>query len=164
MERYSIRVSKDYLGFCSAHFIVFGNNMCERLHGHNYSVAAEVEDDLKDDWLVFDFIELKKILKGITDELDHRMLVPVESDTLDVEVGDVQVRIASEEKEWVIPVADCALLPIENTTAELLAKWVSRRLRDELVSRLGHAPRRLVVDVHESPGQRARYEIRSEDS
>ena len=164
MERYKVRVSKDYLGFCSAHFIVFGNNLCERLHGHNYSVAAEIEDDLKKDWLVFDFIELKKILLGITEELDHRMLVPVESDTLEIDVGETRVRIASDDREWIIPVSDCALLPIQNTTAELLAKWVSGRLREELVSRMGRAPRRLVVDVHESPGQCARYEIRSEHS
>ena len=45
MRKYTVRVSKDYLGFCSAHFIVFGSNVCERLHGHNYQVAAEIEDD-----------------------------------------------------------------------------------------------------------------------
>ena len=88
MQKYTVRVSKDYLGFCAAHFIVFGNNVCERLHGHNYQVAAEIEDDLKADHLVFDFIEFKHILQGITDSLDHRMLIPLNSDTLGVEVTD----------------------------------------------------------------------------
>ncbi|MCH2581997.1 MAG: 6-carboxytetrahydropterin synthase [Planctomycetes bacterium] len=59
MQKYTVRVSKDYLGFSAAHFIVFGNNLCERLHGHNYQVAAEIEDELKADHLVFDFIEFK---------------------------------------------------------------------------------------------------------
>ena len=43
MENYRIRVSTDYLGFCTAHFIVFRHSQCERLHGHNYSVEAELE-------------------------------------------------------------------------------------------------------------------------
>jgi 6-pyruvoyltetrahydropterin/6-carboxytetrahydropterin synthase len=157
MERYTVRVSKDYLGFCAAHFIVFDNKVCERLHGHNYGVAAEIEDDLREDNLVFDFIELKKILKGITDELDHRMLVPLESKTLRIEVGEKAVRIASETKEWIVPTGDCALLPIENSTAELLARWIALRLREALARRTGRPPRLLRIDVHESPGQTATY-------
>ena len=165
MGTYSVRVSKDYLGFCAAHFIVFDNNMCERLHGHNYGVAAELEDDLRADHLIFDFIQLKKILKGITDELAHRMLVPVESDTLSVEVGEEQVVIRSDfgttgPKLWSVPIDDCTLLPIANTTAELLAKWVHDRLSSELTTALGAPPRRLRVAVYESPGQVAPFEQR----
>ena len=76
MRKYTVRVSKDYLGFCAAHFIVFGNNLCERLHGHNYQVAAEIEDDLKAAHLVFDFIEFTQILQGIPHSLNHRILIP----------------------------------------------------------------------------------------
>ena len=162
MQKYTVRVSKDYLGFCAAHFIVFGNNLCERLHGHNYQVAAEIEDDLKADHLVFDFIEFKQILQGITDSLDHRMLIPLNSDTLGVEVTDETVRITSEEKEWVIPRDDCVLLPIENTTAELLARWVSGELSEKLETKLGQLPRVLRVEVFESPGQSAIIELRNE--
>ena len=162
MRKYTVRVSKDYLGFCSAHFIVFGSNVCERLHGHNYQVAAEIEDDLKADHLVFDFIEFKQILQGITDSLDHRMLIPLNSDTLGVEVTDETVRITSNEKEWIIPRDDCVLLPIENTTAELLARWVSGELSKKLETKLGQLPRVLRVEVFESPGQSAIIELRNE--
>ena len=162
MQKYTVRVSKDYLGFCSAHFIVFGNNVCERLHGHNYQVAAEIEDELKADHLVFDFIEFKQILEGITDSLDHRMLIPLNSDALGVEVTDENVRITSDEKEWIIPRDDCVLLPIENTTAELLARWVSGQLSEKLESKLGQLPRVLRVEVFESPGQSATIELRNE--
>ena len=162
MRKYTVRVSKDYLGFCSAHFIVFGNNVCERLQGHNYQVAAEIEDELKADHLVFDFIEFKQILEGITDSLDHRMLIPLNSDTLGVEVTEENVRITSDEKEWVIPRDDCVLLPIENTTAELLARWVSGQLSEKLEAKLGQLPRVLRVEVFESPGQSATIELRNE--
>ena len=162
MRKYTVRVSKDYLGFCSAHFIVFGSNVCERLHGHNYQVAAEIEDELKADHLVFDCIEFKQILEGITDSLDHRMLIPLNSDTLGVEVTEENVRITSDEKEWIIPRDDCVLLPIENTTAELLARWVSGQLSEKLEAKLGQLPRVLRVEVFESPGQSATIELRNE--
>jgi 6-pyruvoyltetrahydropterin/6-carboxytetrahydropterin synthase len=41
-EHYHVRVTKDYLVFSAAHFITYNGNICERLHGHNYRVAAEV--------------------------------------------------------------------------------------------------------------------------
>ena len=159
MQKYTVRVSKDYLGFCAAHFIVFGNNVCERLHGHNYQVAAEIEDDLKADHLVFDFIEFKKILQGITDSLDHRMLIPLNSDTLGVEVTEEKVRISSEEKEWIIPRDDCVLLPIENTTAELLARpaapySASGGFRISGAERHDRAAQLRLSEASSSPGRR----------
>ena len=167
METYTIRVSKDYLGFAGAHFICFDNDQCERLHGHNYRVAVEVVDELKSDWLVFDFIELKKMVKSIADELDHRMLVPMNSDQLTVESDETRVRIfrpheIDGDKEWIFPRDDCVLLPVENTTSELLARWFARRLREDLTQRLERVPCVVRVEVGESPGQCATYEIRAD--
>src|SRR6187401_2564770 len=75
-ERYKVRVTKDYLVFCSGHFISYEGDKCERLHGHNYRAAVEVEGPLDDNHYVFDFIALKNRTKAITDELDHRMMLP----------------------------------------------------------------------------------------
>ena len=58
IARYKVRVTKDYLVFCSGHFITFAGDQCERIHGHNYRVAVEVEDDLDENHYVFDFIAL----------------------------------------------------------------------------------------------------------
>jgi 6-pyruvoyltetrahydropterin/6-carboxytetrahydropterin synthase len=164
MDSYKVRVTKDYLTFCSAHFISFEGTQCERLHGHNYRVTAEIEAKLNDDFLVFDFIALKKILRDITNELDHRMLVPQKSRTLDITVGEESVKVAYHKKTWVFPREDCAVLPIENSTAELLAKWICERLREELGRHSRAAsvplapPSRLRVEVEESPGQCAVYD------
>ena len=35
-----VRLCKENLVFSAAHFITFAGNTCERLHGHNYRVAA----------------------------------------------------------------------------------------------------------------------------
>src|SRR6266851_2383631 len=60
-ERYKVRVTKDHLVFCSGHFISYEGDKCERLHGHNYRTAVEVEGDLDENCYVFDFIALKHL-------------------------------------------------------------------------------------------------------
>ena len=76
---FKVRVTKDYLVFCSGHFITYQGDQCERIHGHNYRTAVEVEGDLDENHYVIDFIALKDLTKSIIDELDHRMLLPTRS-------------------------------------------------------------------------------------
>src|ERR1700742_183966 len=66
-ERFQVRVSKDYLVFCSGHFISYEGDKCERLHGHNYRCAVEVEGELDENHYVFDFIALKNLARAVTD-------------------------------------------------------------------------------------------------
>jgi 6-pyruvoyltetrahydropterin/6-carboxytetrahydropterin synthase len=160
-ERFTVRVTKDYLVFCSGHFITYHGDECERLHGHNYRVAAEVEAPLDVNHYVFDFIALKNIMRALTDELDHFMLVPTRSELIAVKSEGDTVRLRFRDKEWVFPKADCALLPIENTTAELLARYLATRLRDELKSKYQFVPDVVRMEVEESFGQVARYEWRA---
>lgn len=159
-ERFTVRVTKDYLVFCSAHFITYHGDECERLHGHNYRVAAEVEAGLDDNHYVFDFIALKNLMRELTDGLDHFMLVPTRSQRIAVEATADRVRLRFRDKEWVFPREDCVLLPVENTTAELLAAYLAGRLRDELRARHQFQPDVIRMEVEESFGQIARYEWR----
>jgi len=159
-ERYTVRVTKDYLVFCSGHFITYRGSECERLHGHNYRVAVEVDAGLDANHYVFDFIALKNLMRELTDELDHRMLIPTRSKLIAAEERAGSVRLRFRDKEWVFPEDDCVLLPIENTTAELLAGYLAGRLRDELLTRHQFAPDAVRVEVEESFGQIARYEWR----
>jgi len=159
-ERFTVRVTKDYLVFCSGHFITYHGDECERLHGHNYRVAAEVEGGLDDNHYVFDFIALKNIMRALTDELDHFMLVPTRNKLIAVEEQGTNIRLRFRDKEWVFPREDCALLPIENTTAELLARYLAGRLRDELRTKHRFEPDAVRMEVEESFGQVARYEWR----
>ena len=63
-SRYKVRVTKDYLVFCSGHFITYTGDQCERIHGHNFRAAVEVEDDLDENHYVFDFIALKDLTRA----------------------------------------------------------------------------------------------------
>ena len=72
---FKITVTKEDLVFAAAHFITLPGHRCEALHGHNYRVGAVVEGGLEPEtWFVVDFIALKRLLKQLTEELDHRVL------------------------------------------------------------------------------------------
>src|SRR5437879_6749729 len=84
-ERVKVRVTKDHLIFCCGHFISYEGDKCERLHGHNYRTAVEVEGGLDANYYLFDFIALKRLTKAVTDELDHHMLLATKNAFIRVE-------------------------------------------------------------------------------
>ena len=139
-EHYHVRVEKDYLVFSAAHFITFDGNVCERLHGHNYRVAAEVEGPLDDNHYVLDFLALRDAMRSIVVELDHYMLLPTGHPTIRVEASEQSVEVTFQDRRWVFPRGDCKLLPVPNTTTELLARYIGRRLLDDLTARTGTRP------------------------
>ncbi len=159
-ERFKVRVTKDHLVFCSGHFISYEGDKCERLHGHNYRTTVEIEGDLNVDRYVFDFIALKHRTKAITDELDHRMLLPTRNPVVELEERAGSVRVRYRDREWVFPRDDCVLLPIENTTAELLARYIAERLRADLLGQHNYVAAVLRVEVEENIGQSATCELR----
>jgi 6-pyruvoyltetrahydropterin/6-carboxytetrahydropterin synthase len=157
---FKVRVTKDHLVFCSGHFISYEGDKCERLHGHNYRATVEVEGRLDENHYVFDFIALKHRTKAITDELDHRMMLATRNPLIAVEEGARSVRVRYRDREWLFPRDDCVLLPIENTTAELLARHVAQRLLEELRRHHGYQPDVLRVEIEENIGQSATCELR----
>lgn len=159
-ELFTVRVTKDYLVFCAGHFISYDGDKCERLHGHNYRVAVEVEHPLDENRYVFDFIALKNMTKAITDELDHRMLLPMDNPHIRVAREGASVNVTYRERDWRFPASDCVLLPIANTTAELLARYIGERLLQSLQSERGFRPELIRVEVEESFGQSATWERR----
>jgi len=160
-ERFKVRVTKDHLVFCSGHFISFEGDKCERLHGHNYRATVEIEGDLDENHYVFDFIALKHRTKAVTDTLDHYMMLPTRNPLIQVEEKGGSVHVRYRDRQWVFPRGDCVLLPIENTTAEMLARYIAERLLADLKRQHNYVPAVLRVDVEENVGQSATCEIRS---
>jgi 6-pyruvoyltetrahydropterin/6-carboxytetrahydropterin synthase len=57
----------------------------------------------------------------------------------------------------VFPSGDCRLLPVANTTAELLAKYIGRQLHDALPADAGKL-QHIRIEVDECDGQVAIWE------
>ncbi|QDU59804.1 6-pyruvoyl tetrahydropterin synthase [Planctomycetes bacterium Pan216] len=165
-ERFGVEVTKDVLVFSAAHFITFNGNICERLHGHNWRVAVEVDGPLDENHYVFDFIALRDRTRAITDRLDHRVLLPTTHPLISVlvEEEDQQVTARFEERRWSFPREDCILLPIANTTAELIARWIGLELLEALRGDGKPIPPVLRVKVEENFGQWAIWEQTQDDA
>lgn len=158
-KEFRVAVTKDNHVFAAAHFITFPGHRCETLHGHNYRTRVVVEGALNPEaHYVLDFGELKDVMKRLTDELDHKVLLPLENPKVQVrEAGDtVSVAVAGKPR-YVFPRGDCALLPLPNTTVEMLAQYLAGRVREALL-RSGEAGLKAVeVEVEENFGQSATY-------
>lgn len=152
-EQYRVRVTKDHLVFSAAHFITFNGNICEKLHGHNWRTAVEVAGPLDENEYVFDFIALRDELQGIVNDLDHRVLLPTQHDRIRVTETEKEVEAVFEDRHWVFPREDCKLLPIPNTTAEAIARWIGMQLIPKLSMRGSHQLQWLQIEVEENFGQ-----------
>ena len=154
MSTFKIHVSKDYLIFSAAHLITY-DGVCERLHGHNYRVSVTVEGHTQDDHFVFNFVTLKRTMRDLVDQLDHRTLMPDSNPYFQVtrDGGEVTIRVGN--RRYILPESDVLILPMPNTTAEMLAKYLAGQLRQKI----GGSPQLLAceIEVDEVEGQSAVY-------
>lgn len=59
----------------AAHFLRNYDGKCNRLHGHRYVVEAAVQvAELNEAGIAFDFVDLKRELRALAEELDHSNL------------------------------------------------------------------------------------------
>lgn len=161
-DQFHVRVTKDHLVFSAAHFVTIGD-FCERLHGHNWRVCAEAQGPLDENHFVIDFIALRDDLQQIVSELDHRMLLPTQHPAIQVEEQGDEVEVRFDRRRWVFPREECRLLPLAQTTAELIARWIGDRLVDALRTRGTALPETLRVEVEENFGQWAGCTFRPAD-
>src|SRR5262250_1923396 len=92
---FSVSVAKDYLVFASAHFITFAGHRCEGLHGHNYRARVTLDGRLDEEsWFVFDFVEIKHIMRRLCDQIDHKVLLPLENPKLQIVEEGEMVKVA----------------------------------------------------------------------
>jgi len=106
--------------------------------------------------------KFEDVLKEIVDELDHFMLLPTAHPLISVEADEQEVTVRFRDRRWIFPRCDCVLLPVPNTTTEMLARHIGRRLLDELQQRTGVRPARVQVAVDENFGQWGVCELHGE--
>lgn len=158
---FKVSVCKEYLGFSSAHFITLAGHQCESLHGHNYRIGITVEGGIDPECaFVVDFGVLKRILKPYVQAVDHKVLLPTRNAKLDLrQDGERTVITYLGAERFVFPTSNVALLPISNTTAEMLAEYLALQVRGDLQREgLRHLDA-IEVEVEESFGQSGFYRL-----
>jgi len=115
--------------FSSAHFLDF-----ENLHGHNFKVVVFFENKIRSKEKEID--ESEKCLSKICNEIDHKILIPEKSKKIKIytETKNNQIMVKINDnnkryKQYVFPKEDVVILPIKETTAELIAEYLRNELR-----------------------------------
>ena len=61
--------------FAAGHALRNYHGKCENVHGHNYRVLVTlVGQELDSIGLLVDFVEVKKLINGVVDRLDHQFI------------------------------------------------------------------------------------------
>jgi 6-pyruvoyltetrahydropterin/6-carboxytetrahydropterin synthase len=138
--------------------MIFENGTREPLHGHNYRIQVKGEaPDLAGD-MVFDFLDIKPIVREICDSLDHKLLIPKDNDKLKIYTDKKNYVIETpDESVFSIPQTDVLLLPILNTSAERIAVYICGEIRRLVKERFKYTFSSLEIEVEETPGQAAVY-------
>lgn len=152
-QTFGVRVEPAELRFNAAHFITF-NDSCENLHGHNFHVRVELTGTNTADAFVVDFVWLSQVAAEICAGLHDRILLPGHSAEVHLEVRDDQIEVRCHGRYFSLPARNCVVLPLPNTTAEMLAAYLCDRLAGEL-ARAGaiHGLHELEVAVEEADRQ-----------
>jgi 6-pyruvoyltetrahydropterin/6-carboxytetrahydropterin synthase len=66
-------------GFASAHALRNYKGRCENTHGHNWKVRVIIEGQRLDNTgMLVDFLDVKSLMAGIIDRIDHQFLNEIE--------------------------------------------------------------------------------------
>jgi 6-pyruvoyltetrahydropterin/6-carboxytetrahydropterin synthase len=144
---------KANIRFSSAH-IIPEYEKCGRLHGHSYAIHVKITGEPDNKGIIIDFSLLKNILKNISNKLDHKILIPKNSNFLKISKENVSIKINTLNKKYLFPKNDCLILPIKSTSAENLSKYVL----NELINKLSdlHNINEIEIGIDEGYGQGAR--------
>jgi len=156
---YRILIEKQKLNFSAAHFITYEDE-CETLHGHNYYTTIEIYGQPDENYYLIDFKIIKNEMKEICDSLNHKFILAAENRSLNVKLAGGQYEITFKSKRYSFPAEDVAVLPIPNSTAEMLSRYICEKLRDVLAEKgyLSNAVS-IEVGVEETQGQMASCKI-----
>ena len=138
--------------------MIFEDGSRESLHGHNYRVMVKGETPELQKDMVFDFLDIKPIVRQVCDSLDHRLIIPKDHPRLRIDTPVKNTVITTpDECQFSIPTTDVLLLPINNTSAERIAVYICDEIRRLVKDRFNFSFTTLEIEVEETPGQSAVY-------
>ena len=127
----TIELAKEYLKFSAAHFTIFSATERERLHGHNFKVAARLTAPVGDNGMCFSYRIFKDKLEQLCEALDEYMLLSKDSPYLQISEQGLQYRVQFNGEEMFFLKADTLLLPVRNATVEEYARYLLGQLLED---------------------------------
>lgn len=160
---FSIKVYKEYFNFAASHFMLFKDGTRETLHGHNYRVMLKGNALTLDNDMVFDFLDIKPIVRTVCDSLDHKLLIPKLNNQLTITTVEKNTVLnTSDGSFFSIPSSDVLILPIENTSVERIAIYLAHEIHARVKKEFGYVFTELEIEVEETRGQSAIFILKKD--
>ena len=153
MQLTTIEISKEYLKFSAAHFTVFSATDRERLHGHNFKVAAKVTAPVGDNGMCFSYRIFKDKLEALCAALDEYMLLSADSPYLRISEEGANYRVEFADEVMYFLKADTLLLPVRNATVEEYSRYLLEKMFEDRELIEGRDIREVQVKVSSGPWQ-----------
>lgn len=161
-----LSIAKENLKFSSSHFLIFDEKTAEMLHGHNYQVSLKVYPKegiaLPSTGYFIDFAVIKKLVKALCDEWDEHVLIPQKNSEMKISDNSQHPNydIIFRDRFYSFPKKETVLLPITNTSVELLSELFGRKLIQKMEALgISAAVGRLKIAIEETSGQSATTEF-----
>ena len=136
--------------------MIFEDGSREPLHGHNYRVMLKGEAPVGKSDMVFDFLDIKPIVREVCNSLDHKLLIPKDHPLIKIYQHEKNIVILTpDQSEFSIPRSDVLLLPILNTSSERIAEYLAKQVVDKVEQKYNFRFKLLEIEVEETPGQSA---------
>jgi 6-pyruvoyl-tetrahydropterin synthase len=143
--------------------MLFKDGTREPLHGHNYCVKLKGNALALDNDMVFDFLDIKPIVRQICDSLDHKLLIPVNNPNIQIEHKEKNVAMTTKDGSFFsIPATDVLLLDIENTSVERLAVYLAHQIKNSVKQKFHYEFSELEIEVEETRGQSAVFILKKD--
>ena len=154
---FTLNFGKESYKFSCSHFTVFGAQIAERMHGHNYRLHVSVSFSSinEETGMALDFNTVKPRIRELCDNLDERILIPLNNPFLAITENENELEVRFGQKRYVLPREDVRLLPLANITCEELSRHMAQALQPLLPPQITA----LSVTVEETHGQSATYQL-----
>lgn len=142
------------LRFSSCHMLL-EHSKCSRIHGHSYAIHLKVIGDIDENSLLVDFGHIKGKLRDFARELDHKVMIPTMSRSIQIkdDPDSLNIEVDMSGKSYSFPRMDVAFIPTRASTVEETSAYLLDRLVNEVDLPAG--VREISLGVDEGPGQGA---------
>ena len=122
---------KEKIRFSSAH-VIPEYEKCGRLHGHTYAVNVKLYGEPDEKGIILDFSIVKDYLTNIISEIDLKIIIPKNSNFAKIKIEKNVISMGTLGKQYIFPIEDCILLPIDSTSAEKLSHYILEKFINKI--------------------------------
>ncbi len=141
------------LKFSASHFIPF-HSKCKRLHGHDYAVDIKIKGQ-PENGMIMDFVVIKKVIREILEEMDHRLIVPTKSKDIKYVNQGENLLIEYEGKTLSIPNEFIYKCEITHSSSEELSRYICHLILSKV--KFPSNVNEIELTLYEGPGQSATW-------